>query len=312
MYSFRVPISLTGGRPDTDDDELVLFDSETERIWFQAPGPLKDASRITFRGSGYATPDAAERRGTHLCFALRLAALRAGVGLDFMERQSFLSLSSHALEAANAAAPENVRAINEHAGVHVHRTDEQLVTFEAHGVGHISTPRASVVSHFEDALREAVPTERARLAFDLYSQSSHARGTDARFLTLVSAVEALVAPGEVPAEEQELLAELARQIENSSVIEDLGRRAAMANRVRGLRRETVRSAGLRLVQQLEPRRYAGMTPVKFFDRVYELRSRLSHGDAPPWRDVGDVASDLWLFVRDLIDSEFTAPTVAGD
>lgn len=188
------------------------------------------------------------------------------------------------------------------------RTRQHLRTFAPS----MSMRACTFTEQKNNALREAVPTERARLAFDLYSQSSHARGTDARLLTLVSAVEALVAPGEVPAEEQELLAELARQIENSSVIEDLGRRAAMANRVRGLRRETIRSAGLRLVQQLEPRRYAGMTPGNFFDRVYELRSRLSHGDAPPWRDVGDVTSDLWLFVRDLIDSEFTAPTVAGD
>lgn len=312
MYSFRVPISLTGAKPDTDNDELLLVDSATDKVWLQASGPLKEASRIMFRGSGYPSRDAAERRGTELCFALRLAALRAGVGVSFMERQSFPTLSANALEAANAVMPENVRVINEHAGVHVHRTEEQLVTFGIHGVGHVFVARLRVVGHFENALREAVSNERARLAFDVMSQSSHDRRTDARFLTLVSAIEALIVPRKLPAEERELIAELARHVESSRVVADTQRRAALANRVRGLHRETVRSAGLRLVQRLEPRRYAGMPPGKFFDRVYELRSRLSHGDAPPWRDVGDVSSDLWLFVRDLIDLEFTSPTVMDE
>nr|WP_201468460.1 hypothetical protein [Microbacterium hydrocarbonoxydans] len=307
MYSFRVPILLDGGKPDTSEDELVLADSPEERIWLQGPAPLKEASRITFRGSGYPSPEAAERRGAELCFTLRLTALRAGVGIDFMERQSFPSLSPYALDAVNAVVPENVRAINERAGVHVHKTEEQLVTFQVHAVGQVRTSETSFKGHFVEALRDGVPNQRARLAFDLFNQSGRAHGTDSRLLTLVSAVEALVVPQKVPRQEQELIANLARQVEASSLVEDPARRAALANRVRALRRESIRSAALRLVQRLEPREYAGMAPTTFFDRVYELRSRLSHGDSPSWREVGDVSGEFAHLTRDLIDLEFTSP-----
>lgn len=310
MYSFRVPVSLGGSRPNTDDDTLLLVESDEERIWIQASGPLKDAIRATFRGSGYATDTAAEARGTELCSTLRLAALRAGLSVDFMERQSFSALSEHALAAVNDTVPQNVRVINEHAGVRVHLSEEELVTFTMSAEAHVLSPPTNIMNCFADALHEAVPSDRAHLAFDLFSQTSRAQGADALLLTLVSAIEALVVPAKVSNSEQELVALLAQQVEKSDVVQDPDRRAALANRVRGLQNETIRAGAKRLVRRLEPREYGGMKATKFFDRVYELRSRLSHGDAPSWRDVGDVGSELGRFTRDLIDLEFTSPDSA--
>lgn len=311
MYSFRVPVSLRGGRPDTDDDTLTLLSSGEERIWIQATGPLKTATRATFRGSGYATHDAAAARGTELCSTLRLAALRTGLSIDFMERQSFSVLSDYGLATTNDATPANVRVINERAGVHVHLSEEELVTLTFTAEGHALNRPDHLMSGFADAMDEAVPSTCVHLAFDLFSQAIHAQGADSLLLTLVSAVEALVTPAKVEASERRLIALLAQQVAESDVVEDPARRAALANRVRALQNETVRAGAMRLVRRLEPREYGGLTPTKFFDRVYELRSRLSHGDGPSWRDVGDVGSELKRFTRDLIDLEFTSPTSAG-
>lgn len=140
---------------------------------------------------------------------------------------------------------------------------------------HVLSPPTNIMNCFADALHEAVPSDRAHLAFDLFSQTSRAQGADAVLLTLVSAIEALVVPAKVSNSEQEFVALLAQQVEKSDVVQDPDRRAALAN-----------------------------------DRVYELRSRLSHGDAPSWRDVGDVGSELGRFTRDLIDLEFTSPDSA--
>lgn len=101
-----------------------------------------------------------------------------------------------------------------------------------------------------------------------------------------------------------------QQVTESDVIEDPDRRTALANLVRALQNETIRASAMRLVQRLEPREYAGLRATKFFDRIYELRSRPSHGDAPSWRDVGNVGGELMRFTRDLIELEFTAPASA--
>lgn len=310
MYSFRVPVSLGGARPDTDDDTLVLVESDEERVWIQAFGPLRNATRATFRGSGYASLPAAEGRAAELCSALRLAALRTGMAVDFMERQSFIKLSENVLAAANDVTPENMRLVNEHAGVHVHRSEEELFTLTFSARAQVLNSPNNMVSGFASALHGAVPSARAHLAFDLFSQTTRVEGADSLLLTLVSAVEALVVPAKVEASERELITLLAQQVAESNVVEDPDRRIALANRVRALQNETIRAGAMRLVRRLEPREYGGLRATKFFDHVYELRSRLSHGDAPSWRDVGDVGGELMRFTRDLIDLEFTSPTSA--
>ncbi|KJL22976.1 hypothetical protein RN51_01722 [Microbacterium oxydans] len=213
MYSFRVPVTLGGARPDTDDDTLMLVESAEERVWIQASGPLKNATRATFRGSGYATDAAAEARGKELCSTLRLAALRAGLSVDFMERQSFTALSEHALAAVNDTVPQNVRVINERAGVRVHLSEEELFTFTMSAEGHVLSPPVDIANWFANALRQVVPTNRVHLAFDLFNQAGRAQGADSLLLTLVSAVETLVTTAKVSASEQELIALLAQQVE---------------------------------------------------------------------------------------------------
>ncbi|KNY04747.1 hypothetical protein [Microbacterium sp. GCS4] len=239
---------------------------------------------------------------------LRLASLRAGLSVDFMERQSFSALSEHALVAVNDTVPQNVRVINERAGVQVHLSGEELVTFTISAEMDVLSPPTNIVDRFADALRDAVPSHHAHLAFDLLNQTSRAQGSDSLLLTLVSAIEALVVPTKVSDSERELIALLTQQVEKSEVVRDPERRAALASRVRGLRNDSIRAGAKRLIQRLEPREYGGTTATKFFDRVYDLRSRLSHGDGPSWRDVEDIVSELRRFTLDLIELDFTSPT----
>lgn len=308
MYSFRVPLILGGTRPDTTEPTLTLLENDGERVWLDASGPLDAATRATFHGSGYATEAQAEQRGIALTSALRLTALHSGITLDFFDRRSPGGLTDTALDEINASTSEGLQAIRDRAGVRVHRTDEELVAFTLSGDLVAHTPTASVVSQFTDALKQAIPSPRAHLAFDLFCQSHHAHSADARLLALVSAVEALVQPQPIPEDERDLLHTIARDVEASPTLADEERRHALANRIRSLTDESVRSGVQRVLSRLEPRRYDGKRPMKFFGGVYELRSRLAHGDDTSWHEVSSVSAELWTLARDLIELEFIAPS----
>src|SRR5665811_404800 len=58
----------------------------------------------------------------------------------------------------------------------------------------------------------------------------------------------------------------------------------------------------RLASRLEPRTYMELTPVKFFNKCYSLRSALAHGHVPrpDLVDVGVIAASLELMMAHLL------------
>jgi hypothetical protein len=74
-----------------------------------------------------------------------------------------------------------------------------------------------------------------------------------------------------------------------------------------LQNESIGQAGSPAVRQrLDERKYGNLTPTKFFDHCYRLRSRLVHGSDPPAEnDIADVLGDPEFFVSDLL----TAPVI---
>jgi hypothetical protein len=78
-------------------------------------------------------------------------------------------------------------------------------------------------------------------------------------------------------------------------------RASLLGSLQWLRLQSIRHAGKALAATLGDRIHMDMTPSKFFDHCYELRSRLVHGETPlPERQEVDVsAAQLERFVAHL-------------
>jgi hypothetical protein len=69
-----------------------------------------------------------------------------------------------------------------------------------------------------------------------------------------------------------------------------------------LEKKSISQAGRRLASRLEPRTYMELTPVKFFNKCYSLRSALAHGHVPrpDLVDVGVIAASLELMMAHLL------------
>lgn len=307
MFSFRVPLRVSNNNPDTAESRLALSESNSEAIWLQANGPLAEAERVTFCGSGYPSAEVAEQRAAELLPALRLTSLRTGIYFDFLSRETSSGMSETALRDLNDVLPTGVRAVRFHPGVTVHLTSEEIIEPRLSGVVRAHTPAQAVGEQFQHAVRAAADSPHASLAFDLYVASWRMPTDDARLLMLTSAAEAMVIVERVPGEQRLVLRRLAAAVKADETLSATSKKS-LESRIGSLHKESISSASARLAERLNPRTFLNRTAREFFAYAYDVRSRLVHGDVPPsTSEVALVLSALGDFVRELLELELSVP-----
>ncbi|MDP9403921.1 MAG: hypothetical protein M3P85_11490, partial [Actinomycetota bacterium] len=157
----------------------------------------------------------------------------------------------------------------------------------------------------EKALRSSIAkhpsfNEQEELAYHLFSASFFQRSSDARFLSLMMAVETLIAPQPRPYRVRSHVESLITATRAAAL--DAGEKSSILSLLGFLLNESIGQAGRRLARTLGNRTYAEETPVKFFTNCYEVRSRLVHGlrPRPSAQEVDVRAAALEVFVADLL------------
>lgn len=150
----------------------------------------------------------------------------------------------------------------------------------------------------------AVMSDRAQLAYDLYSASFIEKTSpDARFAMLMMAVETLIELRPRPEAVRNHVEALTEQTRASDLPEAEIR--SLIGSLDWLYEESTGHAGGRLARQLGDQEFLGKKPDRFFTACYKLRGALFHGAYPrPTRDeVGKHAGALSLFVARLLSLE---------
>ncbi|MEV4735163.1 MULTISPECIES: hypothetical protein [unclassified Microbacterium] len=310
MYSFRVPLHVGNSNPDTVESRLSLSESNSESIWLQSNGPLADAERVAFCGSGYPTAEIAEQRANGLLPALRLTSLRTGIYFDFLSREVSGGMSETALRDLNEALPTGVRAARFRPGVMVHLTSEDIVVPRLSATVRAHTPAQAVGATFQRAMRCATASLHGSLAFDLYVASWRMPTDDARLLMLTSTTEAMVVPEKVSGEERIALRRLAAVVRADQTLSPASKKS-LESRIGSLNQESIGSASARLADRLNPRTFLDRTARDFFSYAYDVRSRLVHGDVPPSSsEVALALGALGEFAQELIGLELSSLATA--
>jgi hypothetical protein len=136
-------------------------------------------------------------------------------------------------------------------------------------------------------------TKKQTLAAQLYNQSHFHLSDTARFLTLISAIEALA---DQRSKSPATVALIGRMMEMAAAA---GNPDDLNNGLGNLKQESIRSACRRLVETYcEP---AVTHAARAFARAYTIRSTLLHeGEPPPGTDLAAELRTLDLLVRHLI------------
>jgi hypothetical protein len=310
-YSFRVRVELAARCGIATAEAKILLAQDVSGAQIQLIGadeqPISSGNRLILKASGWPTRDEALAAGQLYADALMLACVRSRIGAEFWPRRGggqFFASGLHVLEGALGR-----RVLNDTQGLMVFETEPPPKFVAWGGTAKLAMDLAAFQAQFQHLVaRRPQLNERERLAVDLFNASFFEPASDTRLLVLMMAVEALIEREDRSLEAQQLLGGWEDAARASPFPQP--ERDSLAQALRGLRRESIGSAGRRLVtQRLGGQQFLGKSAAGFFDHCYALRSRLVHSDAerPRLDDVGPAAAQLEVFVSELI----TAPLWEG-
>jgi hypothetical protein len=304
-YSFRIRFRVAGTRLNITApswESTYPGSGQVVHLISQPDGtPIVEANSLVLKSSGWPDEDSARLAGerAHRAFALTFAKL--GIGADYGRRGPGMQFFDSFLESLSREHGRPVLA--DRHGLMVFETDPPPLFITGSGQGVVGTPPENLARVLPRAFEFTRPfSEKENLALDLYNASFFESSIEARFLTLVVAVEVLLEPqpkseaGRHHVEELLGLTRAAKHIpqeERQSLMSTLG----------WMKTESIGQAGKRLARErLGEREYNGMKAPNFFSHVYDIRSKKVHGTLPPPSndDIGAVVHPLQTFVRDLL------------
>ncbi len=305
QYDFRLRFHLPGRDHINADAEelLVLNDSAgaTIRLRSGARGSaIKDHSRASLIGGPYpslADADAAAERAKR---ALLIWAVRNRAGIDLGGRRPRGVITAAGLQWLEAQFGGPVRADVHGIDAYEHVDGLVFAAFDAEASLGKAAP--AFVEQVAASITAPVPlSAKQELAGEILSASYFDASDRSRFITLITAVEALLDPKPRPAAAQQVVAKM---IQSGA---DEGTRAAMSRSLQWLKNESIGQAGRALADRLLPGRvYDTQPPARFFTFCYDLRSSILHFGTVPVT-VGDFASVCAAahgFVCDLLIASF--------
>ena len=255
---------------------------------------LSNTRHLVIEGSSYDSEPAALEAGQRWMATVQTVFARMAIGADFGDR-----------------APNGIRTDADLHGLAVFACDPPPKFVGAGpAMASVSKSGPAVLRALRTAAAtNATMTPQQQLAYNLFSASFNEANVDARFVTLMMAVEALLPEVEhqkLVLEHLERLSEITRKSE----LPDEEQRPLLG-RLRNLKYQSIGQLGRQIEKSLSDRTYMGDRPgepesaTTFFTRCYKMRSALVHGryPRPASKAVTVRAEHLKHFVADLLAGE---------
>lgn len=304
-YKFRLRFELLpGDRLGCADPEMHVLDTPEGHVINLRSGArgsaIQDHSRASLIGGPFATEREAQVAAERVRRALLLWAVTHRFGLDVGDGKVRGVLTAAGKDYFEKQLGRPVRS-DVH-GIDVY-PDEGDVTFLNISASPSLTKDASQFAREVQAAytRGAVLSEKQNVAAELYCASFFDNVFRSRFITLVTAVEALLSPERRSDAVQAFVDRVRSSIKGINV--DVATQQAMAGALEWMRQESIGQAGRKLAHRLlQGRTYGGVAAGKFFSNCYAIRSQTVHRGAPEDGDVDflELANRTQEFVGDLL------------
>jgi len=303
-FDFRLRFNLPESyRIDSDSEELELLVTPLgQRICLKtgATGtPIKEHARAVVRGGPFESEEDARRAAEQSKRALLFWAIEQRVGIDFGDGKQRSIATNEGLRMLEEE--HGVPFRNDVHGIDVFETLEKLRFVHVSATAKVGKSPLNVVSAFtREYSINRTATDKQVLACEIYASSFFDISQRSRFITLVTAVEALLEPAKRPDSVQALVEELTAKALQAPI--DKAIKASIEGSLQWLRYESIGQAGRALAQALLPgKTYCGKSASAFFSSCYDLRSKIVHrGTAGKDTDIWQLASAMEEFVAHLL------------
>jgi hypothetical protein len=198
---------------------------------------------------------------------------------------------------------------NDIQGIDIYPAEEDIVFLR---FGPLKAKVGKSVEGFTTEIRDIgarlwQPSMKQRVASELFCASFFDLVYRSRFITLVTAVEALLEPRTRSVSVQDIIDQAKALTATLSKLEPA--RESLLSSLEHLREDSIGQAGRHLADQLLGNKiYTEMTPGKFFSKCYSIRSQTVHNGIPDDPDVDFLvlANLCQQFVGDLLLASFAS------
>jgi hypothetical protein len=256
---------------------------------------------MVLAGGPYSTHVQAEDAGIRARHALIRYAVQSRVAIDLGQNRATGGLSDYAKK--EIAQHTGVQVLNDVHGLLVYAGKEHTRFIRGNRMSlTLGRPYEEFAELFtREFVRNFRLTEKQDIAFELFSASQFELSTKSRFLTLVMAVEALLAPIDREDEVCRHVGALIDQTENSSL--PMAEKQSLTSSLNWLYKESIGKTGRRLAADLlGTEKYANVPAPAFFTMCYSLRSQLVHNGSITDKSVNldSLVGEVERFVADLL------------
>ncbi|MBI3994466.1 MAG: hypothetical protein HY349_00685 [Nitrospirae bacterium] len=308
-YNFRLRFNLADSyRINSDAEEIVLFLTPTnQRIRLRTSAldtPINANPCAAVIGGPYVSANEARDAALQAKAALLYWSVEQRVGIDFGDGRQRSGFTNAGLALLQQQMGVPVR--NDVHGIDVYEAIPGQRFVGLGGNLRVGKNPLDLTNTFGREFSEPRPlTEKQHLAAEIYSGSFFDVSQRSRFITLVTAVEALLEPLPRSKHAQSLVDKMQRLARSSSV--DDATRDAIISSLQRFRFESIGQAGRSLARRLLPQQYYGeCTSWVFFTTCYELRSQILHRGGVENSDVDllELTNETEKFVADLVLTSF--------
>lgn len=311
-FDFRLRFNLPElFRIASDAEELdLLVTPEGQRIYLKSGATgsaIKEHARAAVRGGPYDSEQEAHDAAKRSKKALLFWAVEQRAGIDFGDGRQRSLATNAGLQMLEEQHGMPFR--NDVDGIDVFEPLQNLCFVHSSVAVQVGKYPSTLVTTFgREYAKKRHATEKQILACEIYASSFLDISQRSRFITLVTAVEALLEPAMRPDSAQSLVDELVGKTQEATI--DKAIRDSIRGSLEWLRRESIGQAGRALADSLLPGKlYHGKQASAFFYQCYDLRSSILHrGAAGDDIDVMQLASTMEEFVANLLIASLSATT----
>jgi hypothetical protein len=310
-FDFRLRIDF---RPDDRFDspearlELPGVAGHLRLISFEADTPIRDHSRAFLVGGPYDSFSAAEEDGGRARQAILLWALQSRLSIDLGDgrRRGGLTLAGidHLSKKFGAPVRDQFHGLD----VYERKEGQIFVSTDLSAALKIEPTTASQAISYWYNEHPQISLKQS-LAAELYCAAGFDTAFRSRFLTLMTALEALLDYQPRAPDVVSVVKDLEALV-NASSLPPADVKSLIGS-LKWLHDESIGQAGRRVSRSLlGSRSYAGISAEKFFTRCYELRSTIVHsGRTPPQIDLLEQSNHLHAFVGDILHAALSIPAL---
>lgn len=308
-FDFRLRFNmLKGDHISSESKELQLMrtpEGQVIRLRAGSRGTrIRESSEVAILGGPYPSAEEAEKTATRFRQAVLMWAVRERLGLNFGDGILRSVITDFGKKFYEDKLGHPIR--NDRLGIDVYESDKGFLFGSVDIEGGVGKNVATFTEYVcQQSHQPLLLTEKQILAAELYSASFFDVPFRSRFITLVTAIEALLdAPRRSDA--VQFFVDNAKTDVRKLKIDETTKEAIVGS-IERIRYDSIGQTGKNLCEKLlANRKYAGRSPGSFFKYCYRLRSEIVHNGRPSETgiDLLQIANVCQGFVGDLLDASF--------